>query len=61
MIMMITKSTGSGTVTQTMYEELLTPLKTQRKMMIHTPRVPRNAGTENVTGDSSLYYLQFSS
>lgn len=52
-IMIRTKSTGIGTVAHTMYEELLTPLKTHKKMMNQTARVEPNAVQENVVGSPS--------
>jgi len=50
MIMMKTKRTGSGTVSQTIQDELLTPLKTQKKMRIQVTRVDQRALWEKVVG-----------
>jgi len=48
--MMKTKRTGSGTVSQTIQDELLTPLKTQKKMRIQVTRVDQRALWEKVVG-----------
>lgn len=49
-IMIKTKSTGSGTVSQTIQDELLTPLKTQRKMRTQVTKVDQRALPEKVVG-----------
>jgi len=54
--MINTKRTGSGTVIQTIQDELFTPLKTQRKMRIQVTKVDERALRENDVGsDDSMY------
>jgi hypothetical protein len=61
MIIMNTKRTGSGTVIQTIHEELLTPLNTQRKMMIQHERHANKAGMEKIVSSPSSKARQVSS
>ena len=53
MSMTTRKMSGTGTVNQTKYDELWTPLKTATKQVSHTNRVAKKAGTENWEGSPS--------
>lgn len=57
--MIMTKRTGIGTVNQTIYEELLTPLNTQRKMINQVTKVDSTAHPEKTVGSPSYQDLQF--
>ena len=59
--MIRTKKTGNGTVIQTTYEELATPLNIQKKTITQTEKVEANAVPEKVVGSPSAYSLQFES
>lgn len=47
------KISGNGTVTQTMYDDVLTPLKIARKQTSHTNMVEKKAIIENYVGSPS--------
>jgi UDP-N-acetylglucosamine enolpyruvyl transferase len=61
MIMITMKSTGSGTVSQTIHEELFTPLNTQRKMMTQHDRQAKRAGIEKTVSSPSFQAKHVSS
>lgn len=58
---MSTNRVGIGTVAQTIYDELLTPLKTQKKIITHTAKHAPNATAEKLVGSPLSYSLQVSS
>jgi len=61
MIMIRTNRVGIGTVIHTIYDELLTPLNTQKKIIIQTAKHAPRAVPANLVGSPSSYSLQSSS
>lgn len=59
--MIKTNNTGTGTVAQTIYDELLTPLNTQKKIITQTDKQATKAYPENIDGSPSSYSLHVSS